>query len=320
MLPLLLDIEEIHHRLRLIFPDGTPLRGYVTREMAARTVFVMLYIGAIEGSAVWMAPKHVYRMGDEQAVRQTDDDRRSYIAAVKQRGAKAPVDRWFHDNTREPIRDETLRDGLVRIGAVVTCPGIPTTSSKGRYALQGGFASLLDPGLRDEPLRAAIHAWQDRYLSAGGLARVRLQQRSATAAQSKVIGVPPGALASFAAGCVYAYAIWDPPSNDRGNEKTIDSFLLAPGLLVGLVIGLFARKFLRRSCRWLGRSAFYPRMPCSQPYDFESEPRQVWRNCCFARDRGGFPFARGVHWIQYAGRLSLADIIRQMFGPDPVAR
>jgi hypothetical protein len=37
----------------------------------------------------------------------------------------------------------------------------------------------------------AITAWQERYLSAGALARVRLQQRSATAAQSRVLVTLP---------------------------------------------------------------------------------------------------------------------------------
>jgi BsuBI/PstI restriction endonuclease len=191
MLPPLLDVGEIHRRLLLIFPEGTPQRNYCTREMAARTVFVMLYVGAIEGSGMWMGPKHVYRMGAGQAELQGDGDREVYIAAVEKRGSQLPVDRWFQDNTREPIRDETLRDGLVRMGAVVTRPGLATTSSRGRYALQSAFASLFDPALDGEPLVAAIAAWQDQHLSAGALARVRLQQRSATAAQSRVLVTLP---------------------------------------------------------------------------------------------------------------------------------
>ena len=191
MLPPLLDIIEIHRRLPVIFPEGTPQRGYCTREMAARTIFVMLYIGAIEGSGRWLGPKHVYRMGDTQSEQREDAQRQSYMMAVEKPGFVAPVDRWFQDNTREPIRDETLRDGLVRVSAVVTRTGLPTTSSKGRYALQTGFAALFDPTLNDEPLQAAIIAWQDRSLSPGALARVRLQQRSATAAQSKILVTLP---------------------------------------------------------------------------------------------------------------------------------
>lgn len=40
-------------------------------------------------------------------------------------------------------------------------------------------------------MESAIAAWQDRYLSAGALARVRLHQRSATAAQSKILVTLP---------------------------------------------------------------------------------------------------------------------------------
>ncbi|MGH7114413.1 MAG: BsuBI/PstI family type II restriction endonuclease [Stellaceae bacterium] len=201
MLPPLPDIRDIHQRLLRIFPEGSPQRTYCTREMAARTVFVMLYIAAVEGSGVWMGPKHVYRMGDSQAALRSDEERQAYLAAVEKRGGQLPADRWFHDNTREPIRDETLRDGLVRVGAVVTRPGVTTTSPKGRYALHSAFASLFDPLLQDEPLETAIAAWQDHHLSAGALARVHLQQRSATAAQSRVlVRLPNGEIRQMEAG------------------------------------------------------------------------------------------------------------------------
>ena len=191
MLPAPIEAEEIRNRLLTIFPEGTSHRSYCTREMAARTVFVMLYIGAVEGSGIWLAPKHVYRMGDRQSTKSSDADRKAYATAVEKPGFVAPGDRWFQDNTREPIRDETLRDGLVQIGAVITRPGIPTTSSKGRYALQSGFASLFDPGLRDVALEAAIRTWQERYLSPSALARVRLQQRSILSAKSKILVTLP---------------------------------------------------------------------------------------------------------------------------------
>jgi BsuBI/PstI restriction endonuclease HTH domain len=167
MLPPLLDVPEIHRRLLAIFPEGTSQRNYCTREMAARTIFVMLYIGAVEGSGMWMAPKHVYRMGGSQAARRSDEDREAYIKAVERPGSGAPPDRWFQDNTREPIRDETLRDGVVRMGAVVTRPGLATTSSRGRYALQSAFAWLFEPALAGTALDAAITAWQELSLNLG---------------------------------------------------------------------------------------------------------------------------------------------------------
>ena len=55
-LPPLLPIPDIHRRLQIIYPEGTTSRNYVTREMAAKTVFVMLYIGAVEGTERWLRP------------------------------------------------------------------------------------------------------------------------------------------------------------------------------------------------------------------------------------------------------------------------
>ena len=49
-LPPLSDVPEIRRRLQEIFPEGTANRNYVTREIAAKTVFVMLYAGAVEGA------------------------------------------------------------------------------------------------------------------------------------------------------------------------------------------------------------------------------------------------------------------------------
>jgi hypothetical protein len=94
MLPPLLDVSEIQSRLLQIFPEGTPQRNYCTREMAARTVFVLLYIGAIEGTGMWQAPKHVYRMGPGQSARRFDEDRQAYVEAVEKRGSDLPADRW----------------------------------------------------------------------------------------------------------------------------------------------------------------------------------------------------------------------------------
>ena len=191
MLTPLPDIPEVQARLQAIFPEGSARRNYCVREMAARTVFVMLYIGAIEGTGIWIGPKHVVRMGDSQAANRSDAARNAYAEAIEKPGSAPPLDRWFQDNTREPIRDETLRDGLVRAGAVVTRVGLATTSSKPRYALQSAFAGLFDPVLQGEVLAAAVTAWQDHHLSAGSLARVRLRGRAAGAAGSKVLVTLP---------------------------------------------------------------------------------------------------------------------------------
>ena len=74
-LPPLLQVPEIHQRLQTIFPGGTANRNYVTREIAAKTVFVMLYIGAVEGAERWLRPDQVTRMTDAQAALVEDASR-----------------------------------------------------------------------------------------------------------------------------------------------------------------------------------------------------------------------------------------------------
>ena len=66
MMPLqaLLPVAEVQERLQAIFPEGTADRNYVTREVAAKTVFVMLYIGTVDGEGRWLRPDQVTRMSD----------------------------------------------------------------------------------------------------------------------------------------------------------------------------------------------------------------------------------------------------------------
>ena len=42
VLPTLIGVKSIQTVLPGIFPEGTPHRGYVVREMAAKTIFTML--------------------------------------------------------------------------------------------------------------------------------------------------------------------------------------------------------------------------------------------------------------------------------------
>jgi hypothetical protein len=68
-------IKLIHDRLQIIFPPGTQNRTSVTREMAAKIIFVMFYTGAIESNDVWLRPDQVTKMLDAQAERKTQDER-----------------------------------------------------------------------------------------------------------------------------------------------------------------------------------------------------------------------------------------------------
>ena len=186
-LPALLNRDQVRERLLEIFPVGTAYRNNTTNFTAASTVFVALYIGAIEGAGQLLGPKHVYRMTEEQAALTSTDARKAYIAAIYSPKGEIKGVRWYADNTREGIRDDTLREGLVAIGAVVARGDIPTTSSKPRYALTASFAALFDPALVGDALERAIADWQASSLSKGALTRLAINLQGAGKSGDRVI-------------------------------------------------------------------------------------------------------------------------------------
>lgn len=229
-MPPFIGRDVVAERLRLIFPDGTPNRTYCVRELAASTVFAALYIGAVEGADRFLGPVHVYRMTGEQSVRASQADRDAYRVGVFSRKFGVPGDRWYADNTREPIRDETLRDGLVAIGAVLRREDLPTTSGLPRYALKTDFAALFDPALQGDALMAAIADFQRKHLSKSALARVSIMLAGAAGSSS-------GVLVTFPSG---------------------ETRQLAPGpssTIARAVIEVFARTYLAKpAVLWLSES------------------------------------------------------------------
>lgn len=186
----LLDIEEIQRRLQEIFPEGIADRNFLVREMAAKSVFVMLYADAIEGSDVWISPKQITRMSDATAKKQRNLERAAYLVDTQKRGYKAEGKPWYQDNTREPIRDETLRQGFIEKGAVIVRQGLPTTSSLGRYALRKSFANLFVVDSNDFPKEAKI--WREYHLSAAELARTRIMNARQAHDESVEVKLPGG--------------------------------------------------------------------------------------------------------------------------------
>lgn len=228
-LPPYVTRAEVLERLPQIFPEGTPNRIYCIRELAASTVFTALYIGAIEGNEVYLGPKHVYRMTHEQAARADEEARLAYRRVASPKGPLVEGSRWYADNTREPIRDETLREGLVAIGAI-SALALPTTSGKPRYALKPDFAALFDPTLAEDALSAAITGFQRSHLSPGALARVSIMLAGAAHSED-------GVLVSF-------------PNGETRRLAPGPSSVIAKG-----VIEVFARKFLvAPSVLWLSES------------------------------------------------------------------
>lgn len=200
-LPPLTPWQKVRERLHIIFPEGIPDRQFLIRDMAAKTVFVALYVGAIEGRDRWLAPRHVVRMGDRQAAEQDQHERDDYYAVMTRPNSPSPPDRWYAENSREPLRDEVIRQGLVPVNAMIERRGVPTTSPLGRYALQGDFADLFHPGLGGGRFEDVAEQWRAEYMSASALARAALVRSSASTSSANIavqcpkgpsIILPPG--------------------------------------------------------------------------------------------------------------------------------
>lgn len=220
-LPPLLTWQDIHSRLPIIFPEGMANREHSIWEISARTIFVMLYVGAIEGTDLWIRPDQVTRMTNEQA-EQTSDDARLEWAQASTRPSKTDVPgRWYAVNTRESIRDDTIRYALIQNGAVIERAGLSTTSPAGRYALQAEFAELLAPDLEEATFIAKAAAWRTKHLNAGALARIAIVRKG---------GVSGG-----------EYELVTFPNGETRRMKTGPSADISKA-----VIEVFAPKFLRK--------------------------------------------------------------------------
>ncbi|MBN7122409.1 restriction endonuclease [Erwinia billingiae] len=229
-MPDLPEIADIHTRLKDIFPEGTENRNYVIRELAARTIFVMLYAGAIEGNERWIRPSQVINMSNEQSSKRSSEERLEWLNYTLSKKNTRPIDAWYAENSRESVRDETLRSGLIPCHAVIERKGIPTTSSKPRYCLNASFADLFAPVHFGEDLAVRINNWQETHLNKAALARIRLVNASISNSDDRVTVTFPG-----------------------GDKRT-----LAPGpssIITKEVIEVFASKFLKApAVLWLSES------------------------------------------------------------------
>ena len=164
-LPVLLRLAAVKTRMELIFPDTFANRGILTGDMAARVVYVFLYGGFVEAQAQRLRPSHVYFFTREQAEKTSVSQRMTWRRNAGKPGFRPTGKRWYADNSRETIRDDLMRNTMLRLGIAHKQAGIPVTSSKPTWYLDGDFASLLDPSRLAEN-RAAVGefialAWTD---------------------------------------------------------------------------------------------------------------------------------------------------------------
>lgn len=200
-LPPISDVETIRERLQRIFPPGTPNRGYVVREMAARTVFVMLYVGALRSNARFVRPDQIVRMNEEQATRTTQAQRHAWYEASLTSRSRNTEAGWYAANTRESIRDETLRVGLRLHGATFERSDVPTTSSKPKHTLEDDFAALFDTSLTGTDLDERIADWRENHLTAAARARIQLLEESAeSSVEGVLVRLPNGEVRRMAEG------------------------------------------------------------------------------------------------------------------------
>ena len=224
-LPTLLSISDIRARLERLFPAGLEMRKNLVREMSAKTVFVFLYGGMIEGAERCLRPSHVYFFTEEQAQKAANEDREAWVAQSKKPGFRPEGTRWYADTTREPLRDETLRFGLVDVGAVGKIPGVAVTSSLPIYFLKADFAAIFNPDLDETALEKVITAWQKKHLTAAARARMALLAAGKLKSDDEVlVNCPDGTVAKLSPG----------PSSIISKavvEQFASSFLTAPALL-----------------------------------------------------------------------------------------
>ncbi len=192
------SITDIKARLEIIFPAGIPDRQYVIREAAARSILVMLYMDAIEGQGSQMRPSQVYRMSDELIAMQSDEARAAFQSESVKGLFSPPGTRWYADNSREQVRDESLRDGLVAKGVVGVDTSIATTSKLGRYYLKRHFADVLL--LPNDKFLEAVGDWQEEHINPTELARIKLMHKRGAHKDGVAVTFPDGSGRALTAG------------------------------------------------------------------------------------------------------------------------
>lgn len=107
----------------------------------------------------------------------TGEKRDEWIRMSLSSNFKRPPNPWYADNSRETIRDDTLRYGLVEVGAVIVRDGMKPTSGLPRYALAKDFAQLFDPALEGTKLATSLSEWREKKLDKAVLAKTAIKKK-----------------------------------------------------------------------------------------------------------------------------------------------
>jgi len=196
---LLADRNAYHERLHRILPASLTGTTATANDAAAAAAFVLMYVGAVDRRNA-IRPTTIIWMSDAIASHRSDEQRVAYHAAAtrSERAVKQLCEQWgishapwYATNSREQLRDETIR-GWIDNGAVLVGSDIGTTSPGARYTFASGFAALFDPGLDGDTLVSAIVEWQRHHLTPTGRARAARARQTAQSQAGVVVNLPGG--------------------------------------------------------------------------------------------------------------------------------
>src|SRR6202035_4906729 len=139
-------------RLPYIFPVGSPNRNFSAGDLAADSIFTMLFAGAVEGRSTLINPIHIFRRKEKESQ-----------VLIRRRSLQL-----------------TLSLGLIPPGAVKILSNVHPNSLRPKYYLEGAFAELFDPELSGHALNSAFHLWQKEHFSKKTLALIRLIEAAVT--------------------------------------------------------------------------------------------------------------------------------------------
>ncbi|OZE28475.1 hypothetical protein CH278_23955 [Rhodococcus sp. 05-2254-5] len=195
---------EVEQRLLAIFPRAA-FDTALSSPIAATGVTAMLYVGAIvpeddepTDEHRWMTPTMCLWLSDAGIVHTDFYEREQWYAAARrgQNKVRSLVTEWGHEynpwyanNSREPLRDESLRM-LRERGAATWRPGKPQNYSGPRWALAGAFAALFDPDLTGTDLDEAIEQWRSGHLEPLEMVRISVQGNMAAASTAVTVTMP----------------------------------------------------------------------------------------------------------------------------------
>ena len=202
-LPKIIPIEKISKRLDIIFPITFPDRSILVGQLAARVMYVFIYGGFIEGSERFIRPSHIYLFTDRQESLTSSEERIKWIQNAHKNGFRAEGNRWYADTSKEQIRDDLMRNQLLRLGIMRKLELIDHshTSSRPINYLDNEFAKLMDADLLEPDFIVKAELWRNTHLNSATLQRMALRASGAQSKQSDIyVNMPDGTKIRIASG------------------------------------------------------------------------------------------------------------------------